>query len=68
MKKLMKLEAWIAALIGLALIIVGIVMFFVYLDVCAMTWNDWLNASMPFIMWAICMRVFAYTHEEKKKE
>ena len=68
MKKLMKIDGWIAALIGLALIIVGIVMLFVKGDVCAMTWDDWFYASMPFIMWAICMRVFAYTHEEKKKE
>ena len=68
MKKLMKIDAWVAALIGSALMIVGIVMFFVYLDACSMTWDNWYYASVPFILWAICMRVFAYTHEEKKKE
>ena len=50
------------------MICVGIVMFIIQADICALKWDDWYYASMPFIMWAICMRVFAATHEEKKKE
>ena len=68
MKKLMKIDGWIAAVIGIILIIVGIIMLLVKGDICAMAWDDWYYASMPFIMWAICMRLFAVTHEEKKKE
>ena len=68
MKKLMGIDGWIAALIGSALLIVGIVMLLVKGDVCALSWDDWYYASMPFIMWAICMRVFAVTHIGKKKE
>ena len=64
----MKIDGWIAAGIGGALIIVGIIMLFVQGDICAMKWDDWYYASMPFIMWAILMRVFAFTHEEKKKD
>ncbi len=68
MKKLMKIDAWIAAIIGIILLAVGIVVFLIEADISAMTWNDWYHASIPFILWAICMRLFAATHEEKKKE
>ncbi|MFH1295718.1 MAG: hypothetical protein ABIJ04_00385 [Bacteroidota bacterium] len=68
MKRLMKIDAWIAAVIGIILVIVGIIVFLINADMSTMTWEDWFYASMPFIMWAICMRVFAATHEEKKKE
>jgi len=68
MRKLMKLDGWIAAFIGIAFVIVGIVIFFFKGDVCEMNWDDWFEASIPFILWAICMRVYAFTHEEKKQE
>jgi len=68
MKKLMKIDGWIAAILGIIMICVGIVIFIIKADICALKWDDWYYASMPFIMWAICMRVYAYTHEEKKKE
>jgi len=68
MKQLMKIDGWIAAIIGGAFLVVGIVMFFIHWDICSMKWDDWYYASMPFIMWAILMRLYAFTHEEKKKE
>ena len=68
MKLLMKIDGWIAAIIGGILLIVGIILLLFKGDVCSMKWDDWYYASMPFIMWAICMRLYAFTHEEKKKE
>ncbi|MBE0649162.1 MAG: hypothetical protein IH596_15425 [Bacteroidales bacterium] len=68
MKKLMKIDGWIAAIIGIILLAVGIIIFLIEANFEAMTWKDWYEASIPFILWAICMRIFAYTHEEKKKE
>jgi len=68
MKTIFKLKGWIALAIGAILMIVGIVMIFVKSDLCSISWQDWYYASMPFILFAIAMRIFYITHKNPKKK
>jgi len=68
MKTIFKLKGWIALAIGAILMVVGIVMIFMTSGVCSISWQDWYNASIPFLLFAIAFRIFYISHKGPKKK
>lgn len=68
MKTIFKLKGWIALVIGAILMVVGIIMMLLTTGVCSVSWQDWYYASMPFILFAIAMRIFYITHKNPRKK
>ncbi|MBE0649161.1 MAG: hypothetical protein IH596_15420 [Bacteroidales bacterium] len=68
MKTIFKLKGWIALVIGAILMVVGIIMIFTTSSVCSISWQDWYYSSMPFILFAIAMRIFYITHKGPAKK
>ncbi|MFH1161603.1 MAG: hypothetical protein V1733_11770 [bacterium] len=68
MKTIFKLKGWVALFIGAILMITGIIMMFLTSGVCSISWQDWYYASMPFLLFAIAMRLFYITHKNPRKK